>query len=358
MIVLGVVLIFLGMVVGCEQKGSGGEKNKEVSKSEKGVLGKYVNQDDPREYVELKSDYTVYKKEKFPWGDYYEMKGKWETGSDEILLIGPLGGVNRCKVKGNTLVDEDGKIWTKQGETRNITKETSSEDKISGDADRIPGRYIIKEVKEDGTIERSPGITIFKKDGTIILKLGDSEFAPGLTWRLKNGTVQLYQGDGNPLEGRIEGDAIVFEENGVGLRYIKQNGHPLPISSTKLREPENLSSPSGIGLEQETKPKSVYDLWKKDEKRLRTKPATELKFKELSMEDEIQAKRLWEVVITQRKMARLPAMVGYKQMVYSCREIIRRWPESEYAFKAKRALTDLPEQYRKQYNITDGEINL
>lgn len=112
------------------------------------------------------------------------------------------------------------------------------------------------------------------------------------------------------------------------------------------------------GREQETKPKSVYDLWKEDEKRLRTEPATELKFKKLSIEDEIQAQRLWEVVITQRKMARLPAMVGYKQMVHSCREIIRRWPESEYAFKAKRALADLPERFHKMYNITKKETDL
>jgi len=352
MIVLGVVLIFLGMIVGCEQKGSNGEKNKEVSKSEKGVLGKYVNQDDPRKYVELKSDYTVYIKEKFPWGDYYEMKGKWETGSDEVLLIGPLGGVNRCKIKGNTLIDEDGKIWTKQGETRNIIKEASSEDKISRDADRIPGRYIMEGVEKDGTIKRSPGITIFKKDGTI-----DSGFAPGLTWKLnKNGTIQLYQGDGDPLEGRIEGDAIVFEENGVGLRYIKQNGHPPPISSTKLREPENLSSPSGIEREQETKPKSMYDLWEEDEKRLEAEPS-ETQFKKLSPEEEIQARQLWEWVKSQRKMARLPVM-GYGQMVKTCRDIIRRWPDSEYAFKAKRALADLPERYRKMYNITKEETDL
>jgi len=33
--------------------------------------------------------------------------------------------------------------------------------------------------------------------------------------------------------------------------------------------------------EQETKPKSVYGLWEEDEKRLRTKPATEQNFKKL-----------------------------------------------------------------------------
>jgi hypothetical protein len=56
-------------------------------------------------------------------------------------------------------------------------------------------------------------------------------------------------------------------------------------------------------------------------------------------------------------MGRLPVM-GYGQMVKSCRDIIQRWPDSKYAFFAKRALADLPERYRKQYNITDEEIDL
>jgi hypothetical protein len=47
----------------------------------------------------------------------------------------------------------------------------------------------------------------------------------------------------------------------------------------------------------------------------------------------------------------LPLM-SYKQMVDTCREIIRRWLERKYAFGAKRALGDLPERYHKMYNIT------
>ena len=80
-------------------------------------------------------------------------------------------------------------------------------------------------------------------------------------------------------------------------------------------------------------------------------------FKELEMEDEIEAQKIWIWVENQRKMGRLPVM-GYGQMVKGCRDIIQRWPESKYAFFAKRALADLPERYRKQYNITDEEIDL
>ena len=80
-------------------------------------------------------------------------------------------------------------------------------------------------------------------------------------------------------------------------------------------------------------------------------------FKELEMEDEFEAQKLWIWVENQRKMGRLPVM-GYGQMVKSCRDIIQRWPESKYAFFAKRALADLPERYREMYNITKEEIDL
>jgi hypothetical protein len=134
--------------------------------------------------------------------------------------------------------------------------------------------------------------------------------------------------------------------------------------------------------------KTIYDQWEQDDKELlaepqfkeppapplpvqqpaptpsaqpssQVTPAEQPKpqFKELELEDEIEAQKLWIWVENQRKMGRLPVM-GYGQMVKGCRDIIRRWPESKYAFFAKRALADLPERYRKMYNITKEEIDL
>jgi hypothetical protein len=80
-------------------------------------------------------------------------------------------------------------------------------------------------------------------------------------------------------------------------------------------------------------------------------------FEQLSMEEEFEAQKLWIWVENQRKMGRLPVM-GYGQMVKTCRQIIQRWPRSKYAFFAKRALADLPERYHKMYNITKEEIDL
>lgn len=133
---------------------------------------------------------------------------------------------------------------------------------------------------------------------------------------------------------------------------------------------------SGTDSEPKEPQKTVYDQWEEDEKKLsaepqykeppattpsaqQTTPVTPPRpeFKKLSEIEEIQAQQLWEWVKSQRKMGRLPIM-GYGQMVKTCRDIIQRWPESEYAFYAKRALADLPERYRKMYNITEEEIDL
>jgi len=128
--------------------------------------------------------------------------------------------------------------------------------------------------------------------------------------------------------------------------------------------------------------KTVYDQWEQDDKKLTAEPQLKKppepnlpvpppsqaapaekveppqpQFKELSMEEDIEAQKLWIWAENQRKMGRLPGM-GYGQMVKACRDIIQRWPQSKYTFLAKRALADLPERYQQMYNITKEEINL
>jgi len=125
------------------------------------------------------------------------------------------------------------------------------------------------------------------------------------------------------------------------------------------------------------KPKTVYDTFERDDKEFgvdpeRTEAAqppaptpapqpapapTQPTFEKLSMEDEVQAQKLHSFALQQRKQSRLPGM-SPKIMVDNCREIIRRWPKSEYAFQAKRMMADLPERHKKTYNITDAETDV
>jgi len=111
------------------------------------------------------------------------------------------------------------------------------------------------------------------------------------------------------------------------------------------------------------KPKTFYDVITEDDKRLRADIKTAKPVKkenvqeqtEFSPED-LQAEKLFELALAQRKMARLPG-ISYKLMVDYCREIIEKYPDSDYAPKVRRMLGEVPKQYWQQYNITKQETN-
>ncbi len=91
----------------------------------------------------------------------------------------------------------------------------------------------------------------------------------------------------------------------------------------------------------------------------RTKPAepTQLYFKPLSEIDEVEAERLLNVAVPGRSIGRLP-MTGFKLMVDTCRQIITKWPDSWYAYQAKRMLADMPPRFRERYKVTDEEMDV
>ena len=112
---------------------------------------------------------------------------------------------------------------------------------------------------------------------------------------------------------------------------------------------------------QETK--GFYEVIKEDDQRLRedipvdsNQAAPKAEASNMNIEDKVQAERLFEMALTQRKMARLPG-IGYKQMVDYCREIIDKYPSSNEAPKARRMLGEVPKQYWQQYDITEEEIS-
>ncbi len=86
------------------------------------------------------------------------------------------------------------------------------------------------------------------------------------------------------------------------------------------------------------------------------KPTT-LYFAPLSEIDKIEAERLLNVAVPGRSIGRLP-MAGFKLMVDTCRQIIRKWPDSWYAYRAKQMLADMPTRFRERYNITQEELDI
>lgn len=80
-------------------------------------------------------------------------------------------------------------------------------------------------------------------------------------------------------------------------------------------------------------------------------------FQELGEIDQIEAERLLNIAVPGRSIGRLP-MTGFKLMVDSSRTIIRKWPDSRFAYTAKQMLADLPERYQMRYKVTEEEKDL
>ena len=79
-----------------------------------------------------------------------------------------------------------------------------------------------------------------------------------------------------------------------------------------------------------------------------------LYFRELGEIEKIEAERLLNVAVPGYSIGRLPK-IGSKLMVDSCRTMIRRWPDSQYAYKAKLMLASLPKRDQQRYRVTEQE---
>jgi type IV secretory pathway VirB10-like protein len=149
----------------------------------------------------------------------------------------------------------------------------------------------------------------------------------------------------------------------------------LVVLVTKFSKPRDKPKP---------KPKTFQQVIAEDDKRLRAEPKLEdikqpqqpaptepepkplpteqkppptPRFEQLSEVQEIEAERLFEFAIQQRKIGRLPAM-SFKPMVDACREIIQRFPGSEFDYKARRMFAEIPQRYRERYKVTEEETDL
>lgn len=86
-----------------------------------------------------------------------------------------------------------------------------------------------------------------------------------------------------------------------------------------------------------------------------TKPTT-LYFIPLEETDQIAAEQLLPWAVANRSIGRLP-MMQYGMMVKACRDILQRWPESWYAFRAKQMMEEVSQRHA-QYNITPEELDI
>jgi len=76
----------------------------------------------------------------------------------------------------------------------------------------------------------------------------------------------------------------------------------------------------------------------------------------LSEIDKIEAERLLNAAAPARSLGRL--QIGFNLMMQNCRQILRRWPDSWYAYRAKQMIADMPERFRERYKVTQKELDL
>jgi hypothetical protein len=84
---------------------------------------------------------------------------------------------------------------------------------------------------------------------------------------------------------------------------------------------------------------------------------TVLYFKPMGDTEEIEALRLLKAAAPSRGTGRLP-VTAFNSMVGNCRQIIKRWPDSRYAYIAKQVLSAIPERYKQMYNVNKNEVDI
>jgi hypothetical protein len=78
--------------------------------------------------------------------------------------------------------------------------------------------------------------------------------------------------------------------------------------------------------------------------------------RDLSEIGKIEAERLLNAAAPARSLGRL--QIGFNLMMQNCRQILRRWPDSWYAYRAKQMIADMPERFRQRYKVTQDELDL
>jgi hypothetical protein len=123
-------------------------------------------------------------------------------------------------------------------------------------------------------------------------------------------------------------------------------------------------------------PKTIYDMAREDKKKILAEPGEKdfvdenqsaeterpaepivLYFRDVSEIEKIEAERLMQMVPSFRTIGRMP-FTSYNVMAETCRQIMDRWPGSEYDYKARRALGEIPEHYLGRLHIKKEEIDL
>ncbi len=113
-------LLVVNLLAGCSRS------SLEKAAFGSGVTGKYVSRKDPRKTRELRPDGSVYLWGEGPGGARKPDEGifgRYEAEGDAVIFkVQGLGTslLERSRVKENMLIDSDGEVWVKRGQTASV----------------------------------------------------------------------------------------------------------------------------------------------------------------------------------------------------------------------------------------------
>ncbi len=194
--IVGIVLCeFLFVFIGCRGKNPDTEANAVAQ----GVAGRYHNQSDFEEYIDMKPDGMVFwhRKNKYAATGFEEEAGRWRAYGNELVLIDRNESVTKGQITGSTIVMDD-TTWL--GQTRIATRTD------------VIGTYVV---------ENGVGSVVFNKNGTVAQLISGK-------WDLTDGKIRFHstmlqrgqsETDVEIGNGDASGDVSFF-----GRHYTKQDG--------------------------------------------------------------------------------------------------------------------------------------
>ena len=165
------------------------------------------------------------------------------------------------------------------------------------------------------------------------------------------GVASFMGGDSSPTPEPEEKEAPkTFQDTVEEDRKNHPVVAPEPIQEEVKAEPENEEEAPPVdtipvqAIQSEPEPETPKVIY--------VKPMDEV--------EEMQAQQLLSWAGTSYSIGRLPGP-QYGDAVRKCKDVISRWPESWYAYQAKRILADLADlrrQYRTQYKLDDELLDV
>ena len=93
------LLVILSTTISCGKKGA----------------GTYYKRGKPDEILQLKRNGTFYSKERMEFtNQFIEVTGTWRLEGNRLILSTPMGLATSGELRGDTLIDPDGKQWIKE----------------------------------------------------------------------------------------------------------------------------------------------------------------------------------------------------------------------------------------------------